>query len=131
MRELLTEISAVIKAESIKENVMAKNIFDVTDATFATEVLSADKPVLVDFWAEWCGPCKMTSPLIEDLAQDPKYKSVKFVQVDVDSSQELALRYSIFSIPTFMGFRKGDVVMQFAGARDRMWFESELQRLMA
>ncbi|OGK59731.1 thioredoxin [Candidatus Roizmanbacteria bacterium RIFCSPLOWO2_02_FULL_43_10] len=114
-----------------QQSQITHTVLPVTTETFDEEVLRHDGAVFVDFYADWCGPCKMTSPLIEDLAQDPKYKSVKFVQVDVDSSQELALRYSIFSIPTFMGFRKGDVVMQFAGARDRMWFESELQRLMA
>lgn len=102
-------------------------ISHVTTDTFEEEVLKHDGVVFVDFYADWCGPCKMTEPIIEELAHDEAYKDVKFVQIDVDSSQDLAVQYSIFSIPTFMLFKKGQVAGQFSGARDKAGFEKELE----
>ncbi|OGQ21782.1 MAG: thioredoxin [Deltaproteobacteria bacterium RIFCSPLOWO2_02_FULL_44_10] len=93
---------------------MAKNIFDVTDATFATEVLSADKPVLVDFWAEWCGPCKALTPTLETVAQEQENK-VKVCKVDVDQNPKVAAQYGIRSIPAVMLFKGGQKVDQVIG----------------
>ena len=100
-----------------------------TTETFEEEVLKSDKPVFVDFYADWCGPCKMTAPIIDELSEDEKYKNITFVKVDVDANQELAGKYSVFSIPTFISFNKGEVVSQFSGARDKAGFESELEKL--
>lgn len=102
-----------------------------TQDNFDAEVKSFDGVVFVDFYADWCGPCKMTSPIIDELSEDDKYKDVKFVKVNVDENQELAGSFNVFSIPTFISFNKGEVVGQFAGARDKSGFEAELQRAMS
>src|SRR3990167_6683378 len=95
-------------------------VLQINQDTFDKEVVQNDKPVFVDFYADWCGPCKFTEPIIHDLAEAENYKdAVKFVKVDVDANPELAQKYNIFSIPTFMIFSKGNVVSQFVGARDQ------------
>jgi thioredoxin 1 len=88
---------------------------EVTDANFQTEVLNSDKPVLLDFWAEWCGPCKMISPLVEELAKEYDGK-LKVGKVDVDSNQQTSMQYGIRSIPTLLIFKGGKVVDQLVGA---------------
>lgn len=98
--------------------------------SFEEEVIKSDTPVFVDFYADWCGPCKMTSPIIDELSEDDKYKDIKFIKVNVDENQELAGKYSVFSIPTFISFSGGDIVSQFSGARDKAGFESELEKLV-
>ncbi len=82
---------------------------------FEQEVLNSNHPVFVDFWATWCGPCQMVSPIVEELAKEYKDK-VNFVKVDVDQNKELASKYNIMSIPTLAIFRNGQVVAQTAGA---------------
>lgn len=103
----------------------------ITQDEFDKEVLQDTLPVFVDFYADWCEPCKMTEPIIHDLAESSEYKDkIKFMKVDVDSNQELSGRYNIFSIPTFMIFKKGAPVAQFAGARDRGGFISEIDHAL-
>ena len=87
----------------------------IDEGTFDTEVLKASTPVLVDFWAEWCGPCKAIGPIIDELAEELKSK-LKVVKVNVDDSQGLAMRYSIMSIPTLLIFKNGETVDQLVGA---------------
>ncbi len=82
---------------------------------FEQEVLNSNHPVFVDFWATWCGPCQMVSPIVEELAKEYEDK-VNFVKVDVDQNKELASKYNIMSIPTLAIFRNGQVVAQAAGA---------------
>ncbi len=82
------------------------------------EVINSDKPVFVDFWAEWCGPCRMVSPIVEELSKEYEDK-VNFVKVNVEQNNELASRYNIFSIPTLAIFRDGKVVAQGAGAASK------------
>ena len=82
------------------------------------EVINSDKPVFVDFWAEWCGPCRMVSPTVEELSKEYKDK-VNFVKVNVDQNNELASKYNIFSIPTLAIFRDGKVIAQTAGAASK------------
>ncbi len=94
--------------------------------TFKKDVLEAKKPVFVDFYAEWCGPCKMTSPIIDELSEE--IKEVTFVKVDVDSNQDLASQYSVFSIPTFMIFKGGNAVHQFVGAMGKEKFIEEIKK---
>jgi len=102
----------------------------VTKDTFQKEVLDDKGVVFVDYYADWCGPCRFTAPIVEELSEDDEFKSkVKFVKVDVDQNQELATQYNIFSIPTFMIFKAGKPVAQFAGARDKAGFISELKRV--
>ena len=93
---------------------MAKAI-PFTDANFDTEVLKSDKPVLVDFWAEWCGPCRMVGPVVEELAGE--YEGIaKIGKVDVDSNPQVSMQYGIRSIPSLLVFKNGEVVDQIVGA---------------
>ena len=96
---------------------------------FEIEVLKNKGIVLVDFYAQWCGPCKMTGPIIEQLAEE--VSNVKFVKVDVDPNQELSSQYQVFSIPTFLIFKDGQVVNQFVGALSREGFLAEIQKVMS
>ena len=86
----------------------------VTEATFEGEVLKSEIPVLVDFWAEWCGPCRMVAPIVEELAGEYAGK-LKVTKVDVDDNQSLAMRYQIMSIPTLGVFRKGEMIERIVG----------------
>ena len=87
----------------------------VTDADFDQQVLEADTVVLVDFWAEWCGPCKMVAPVLDDLSQEYDGK-IKFTKVDVDENPQTAMKYGIRSIPTMLVFKGGSPVDQVVGA---------------
>ena len=98
---------------------------NITQETFQKEVLDYKGIVFVDFHAEWCGPCKMTEPIIEQLSDE--MKDVKFVKVDVDASQDLASQYSVFSIPTFMIFKNGTVANQFVGAMGKEKFIEQIK----
>ncbi len=91
------------------------NLVEVTDSNFQTEVLKSDKPVLLDFWAEWCGPCKMIAPVVEELAKEYDGK-LKVGKVDVDSNQQTSMQYGIRSIPALLIFKGGKVVDQLVGA---------------
>ncbi len=93
---------------------------------FEAEVLKTKGVVLVDFYATWCGPCKATGPIIEQLAEE--VKNVKFVKVDVDQNQELSSQYQVFSIPTFLVFKDGQVVNQFVGAVSKEGFLAEINK---
>ena len=90
----------------------------VTDATFSTEVLQSDKPVLVDFWAEWCGPCKMVAPVLEEIAAEHGEK-LRVVKVNIDENPQVARDYQIMSIPTMSVFSGGQVVKNIVGAKPK------------
>ena len=98
-------------------------IDQVTDSNFQDEVLSSDKPVLVDFWAEWCGPCKMIGPILEELAREMDGK-IKIVKVDVDSNSQTAMNYAIRSIPTLIIVKDGSVQSQHIGAASKAQLEN-------
>ncbi len=89
----------------------------ITNQNFESEVLKSEKPVLVDFWAPWCGPCKMVSPIIDQIAAEEN--DIKVCKVNVDEQSELAAKYSVMSIPTLMVVKNGKVVTQAAGARSK------------
>lgn len=88
---------------------------ELTDQSFDQEVLNSDQPVLVDFWAEWCGPCRMVSPIVEELAGEYEGK-LKVGKVDVDSNPQVSMKYNIRSIPSLLIFKNGEVVDQIVGA---------------
>lgn len=92
--------------------------FEVTDIEFEAKVLKSSKPVLVDFWAEWCGPCKMIAPIVEALAQEYEGK-MEFAKLDVDSNTQTAVKFGVRSIPTLLIFKGGKPVEQVVGAVPR------------
>jgi len=100
------------------------NAVSVTDANFNDEVLKADKPVLVDFWAEWCGPCKMVGPVVEEIATE--YDSIKVCKLDVDDNQSTASSYSVMSIPTLILFEDGKVKNKVTGYMPKAQLLSKL-----
>ena len=97
---------------------MAANTTTTTDATFASDVLQSDKPVLVDFWAEWCGPCKMVAPVLEEIAGENAEK-LKVVKLNIDENPGAARDYQIMSIPTMAVFSGGKIVKSIIGAKPK------------
>ena len=93
------------------------SVINISLNNFENEVLRSDKPVLLDFWASWCGPCRMVGPILEEIAQERE--DIKVAKVNVDEEQELASRFGIMSIPTLMVIRDGKVVNQAMGARPK------------
>lgn len=103
------------------------NVIQLTDLTFSDDVLNSSQPVLVDFWAAWCGPCRMITPIIEELAQ--KYDDkIKVGKVDVDSNQQIAMQYNVRSIPTVLLFKNGQVVDEIIGAVPKKRFTSMVDK---
>jgi thioredoxin 1 len=102
---------------------------EVTDATFS-EFLSSDKPVLIDFWATWCGPCRMMAPVIDEVAEEYKDK-LKVGKLDVDQNPETAQKYGVMSIPTLLVFKNGEVVKQLIGYRSKSDLVAQLADVLS
>ena len=98
--------------------------------SWQTEVIESQLPVFVDFWAEWCGPCRMVSPVVDELADDYQGK-VNFVKVNIDQANELASKYNIFSIPTLAIFNKGKIVAQQVGAASKESYKNMIEKALA
>lgn len=103
----------------------SEHTVELTDQNWETEVLNSDKPVLVDFWAEWCMPCRMLSPTIEKLAKDYSGK-IKVGKVDTDANRDVSMKYGISAIPTVILFKGGQVAQKFVGLRQEKDFKEAL-----
>jgi len=104
---------------------MAENL---TEKNFEKEVLKSKEPVLVDFWAEWCGPCKMMGPIIDELSKE--VKGAKVLKVNIEEEEALASKYGIMSIPTFLLFKDGKIVEQMVGVIDKDKLSKALEKLV-
>lgn len=103
------------------------NEITVDQNNFEQEVIKSELPVMVDFWAEWCGPCKVVGPIISELAEDFKGK-VKVGKLNVDENNELAMRYNVMSIPTIKFFKAGQVVGEIVGAAPKNTIQAEMEK---
>jgi thioredoxin 1 len=104
---------------------MSDKILQVTDASFESDVLQSEKPVVVDFWAPWCGPCRQMEPIFDELADT--YGAVQFTKMNVDDNMATSAKYQILSIPTLLVFKGGEVVKQVVGALPKQRLTSELE----
>ena len=104
------------------------SVVEITTENFDTEVLQADKPVLVDFWASWCAPCRMLSPVVDAFAQ--KHDDVKVGKINVDENMTIAQKYRVASIPNFVIFRDGQPVANFVGAMSEADFREKLEQVI-
>ncbi len=108
---------------------MAGNILDVTDTNFQAEVLENETPVLVDFWAPWCGPCRMVSPILEEIANERD--DVRVVKLNTDDNQQTAVQYQVLAIPTMILFRGGQEFKRIQGAMPKKRIVAELEPALA
>jgi thioredoxin 1 len=109
---------------------MAGTVTEVTDSNFQAEVIESELPVLVDFWAPWCGPCRRVGPVVEEIAKE-RDGELKVVKMNVDENQNTAVTYNVMSIPTLILFRYGDVAAKVIGAYPKKKLEEQLEPALA
>ncbi|MDW5593374.1 thioredoxin [Conexibacter stalactiti] len=109
---------------------MAGTITEVNDNNFQAEVIESDVPVLVDFWAPWCGPCRMVAPVLEEIAGE-RGDALKIVKLNVDDNQQTAMSYEVLSIPTLILFKNGAIAKKVVGAYPKRKLEAELEPALA
>jgi thioredoxin 1 len=109
---------------------MAGTVTEVTDDSFQAEVIESEVPVLVDFWAPWCGPCRMVAPVVEEIAKE-KADALKVVKLNIDENQQTAMSFGVMSIPTLMVFRHGQQVKTVIGAYPKKKLEAEIEPVLA
>ena len=109
---------------------MAGIVAEVTDTNFQAEVIESEVPVLVDFWAPWCGPCRMVAPVVEEIAEE-RGEALKVVKLNIDENQNTAVQFNVMSIPTLMLFRNGEVAKTVIGAYPKRKLEAELEPALA
>ncbi|MBW1785759.1 MAG: thioredoxin [Deltaproteobacteria bacterium] len=105
------------------------DVLQVTDDNFEEEIINSDIPAMVDFWAEWCGPCKMVSPVVEELAKEYKGK-IKIASLDVDGNRQTPTKFGIRNIPTLIFFKGGEVSQTIIGAQPKNAIDQELKKLL-
>jgi thioredoxin 1 len=105
------------------------DLLHVTDENFDKEIINSDLPAMVDFWAEWCGPCKMIGPIVEELAKDYAGK-IKLCKMDVDQNRQTPVRFGIRNIPTLILFKGGEVVQTIVGAQSKSYLDEQLKKLL-
>jgi len=108
---------------------MADNVFDVTDSSFQAEVIESESAVLVDFWAPWCGPCRVVAPVLEEIAAERD--DLRIAKLNVDDNQQTAAAFEVLSIPTLILFRNGQPVKKVIGAYPKKKLQAELEPALA
>jgi thioredoxin 1 len=109
---------------------MAGTVSEVTDSNFQAEVIESEVPVLVDFWAPWCGPCRMVAPVVEEIAKE-RAEALKVVKLNIDENQQTAMAFNVMSIPTLILFRHGEAAKTVIGAYPKKRLEAELEPALA
>ena len=109
---------------------MAGTVGEVTDSSFQSEVIESEVPVLVDFWAPWCGPCRMVAPVVEEIAKE-RGEQLKVVKLNIDENQNTAIQFNVMSIPTLILFRHGEAAKTVVGAYPKARLEKELEPALA
>jgi thioredoxin 1 len=126
----MTRAIALLPPSGLRKKEKMSTAKDVTDATFQSEVLDSEKTIMVDFWAEWCGPCRAVSPILDAIAAEHAEK-ISIVKLNVDDNPETAMKYGITSIPAMKVYRGGEVVKTVIGAKPKPALEADLAEFLA